>query len=113
MQAEIAELLGGRDRFEAEILTPRLEAYVEEQVAAGPFPACRATCAASAVSARPAVTAGDRVRATRRAACGRGSPHAGWACAARGGCWLCLLPACASAPPPAICEARSRRAAGR
>lgn len=34
MQAEIAELLGGRDRFDPEILTPRLEAYVEEQVAA-------------------------------------------------------------------------------
>lgn len=44
MQAEIAELLGGRDRFDPEILTPRLEAYVEEQVAAAlrPCAPCRA-----------------------------------------------------------------------
>jgi len=32
MQAEIATLLDGRDRFDPEILTPKLEAYVDEQV---------------------------------------------------------------------------------
>jgi hypothetical protein len=31
MQAEVAEILAGRDRFDPEI-TPKLEAYVEEQV---------------------------------------------------------------------------------
>ncbi len=33
LQAEVAELLAGRDRFDPEI-TPKLEAYVEEQVRA-------------------------------------------------------------------------------
>ena len=31
MQAEVAEILAGRDRFDPDI-TPKLEAYVEEQV---------------------------------------------------------------------------------
>ena len=32
MQAAIAELLAGRDRFEPEVMTPKLEQYVDEQV---------------------------------------------------------------------------------
>merc|ERR1712127_1173698 len=36
MQAEVAELLAGRDRFDPEI-TPKLEAYVEEQVSKGTY----------------------------------------------------------------------------
>ena len=43
MQAEIATLLDGRDRFDPEILTPKLEAYVDEQVAAAPHSICRGT----------------------------------------------------------------------
>lgn len=41
MQTEIAQLLDGRDRFDPELLTPKLEAYVDEQVAALPrHPPC-------------------------------------------------------------------------
>jgi len=43
MQAEIATLLDGRDRFDPEILTPKLEAYVDEQVAAVLHSICRGT----------------------------------------------------------------------